>query len=269
MSYRRIACLGAEFVHTLYLLGAQDCIAGITGYAMHPPQARREKPKISGFSSANIERILAVAPDLALLFSDLQADIARALAAAGIEVHVFNHRSLDGIARMVQTLGALVDKSQAATVLARDLLARVGAARAQSRRLARRPRVLFEEWNEPLITGIRWVAELIEAAGGEDCFPELSVHPHARDRIVTPAAAAARAPDIVIGSWCGRRFMPDVVRARPGWQDVPAVRDGELHEIKSPDILVAGPAAVLYGLPQLQRIVANWAQRHTEKEAKD
>ena len=261
MSYRRIACLSTEAVETLYLLGAEDRIAGISGFTTRPARARKEKPKVSGFSSAKIERILAVEPDLIIAFSDLQADIVRELIRAGIEIHVFNQRSLAGILGMIRTLAALVDRSRAGERLVADLQDRLEAAQLRARGLSRRPRIYFEEWNDPLISGIRWVSELIEAAGGADCYAEESRRPAARDRIIgDPADVIRRAPDIIVGSWCGKKFRSEQVRARPGWDAVPAVRDHRLYEIKSADILSPGPSAITEGLAQLERIVMRWVQ---------
>jgi len=259
MSYRRIACLSTEAVETLYLLGAEDRIAGISGFATRPARARREKPKVSGFSSAKIERILAVSPDLVIAFSDLQAEIVRELIRAGVEVHVFNQRDIAGILRMIERLAALVGETQAGERLVADLQQRLDAASSHARNHARRPRIYFEEWNDPLISGIRWVSELIEAAGGVDCFAEESHRHSARERIIAdPAEVVRRAPDIIIGSWCGKKFQPEQVRSRTGWAAVPAVRDGRLYEIKSADILSPGPAAITEGLAQLERIVDRW-----------
>lgn len=261
MAYRRIACLSTEAVETLYLLGAEDLVAGISGFATRPARARREKPKVSGFSSANLDRILAVNPDLVIAFSDLQADVVRDLVRAGVEVHVFNQRDLDGIFRMITALAALVDKAEAGARLAADLRSTVDAARARARHHADRPRIYFEEWGDPLISGIRWVSELIDAAGGVDCFAEEAHHGAARERVISdPAEVISRAPDIIVGSWCGRKFQPQHVRMRPGWAAVPAVRDGELHEIKSADILSPGPVAITGGLAQLERIVERWRE---------
>lgn len=262
MSYRRIACLSTDAVETLYLLGAEDSIAGISGFTTRPARARKEKPKVSGFSSANIDRILAVRPDLVVAFSDLQADIARDLVRAGIEVHVFNQRDLAGILRMIRSLAALVGTPDRGELLADDLQARLDTARARAGAMVRRPRVYFEEWNDPLISGIRWVSELIEVAGGEDCFAEESLRPGARERaIADPAEVIRRAPDIIIGSWCGKKFRPEQVCVRPGWAALPAVRDGQLHEIKSADILSPGPGAITEGLARIEHIFANWALR--------
>jgi iron complex transport system substrate-binding protein len=251
----RIVCLSTETVETLYLLGEEDRIAGISGFTVRPERARREKPKVSGFSSAKIERILAVKPDLALCFSDLQAGIAAELARAGVEVHVFNQRDIDGILRMIVTVGSLVGAQAKAERLARDLERRVLAARERSARRDRRPRVYFEEWDDPHICGIRWVSQLIDAAGGEDVFAERAHSPLARERILASEDIVRAAPDIVVGSWCGKKFRPESVAARPGWDGVPAVREGRLHEVKSALILSAGPAALSDGLDALVGII--------------
>ena len=262
MSYQRIACLSTEAVETLYLLGAEDCVAGISGFTVYPARARKEKPKVSGFSSGKLERILAVDPDLVIAFSDLQAELARDLIKAGIEVHVFNQRSVAGILRMVTTLGALVDKASMAAVLVDALSMRLSEASAMSKSLPKRPRVYFEEWHDPLISGIGWASELITIAGGDDVFAELATQHSAKLRIIADGnEVIKRAPDIIIGSWCGRKFQPDTVRGRPGWDAIPALRNDQLFEIKSADILAPGPAAIERGLTQLTRIVGNWAQR--------
>ncbi len=261
MSPQRIVCLSTETVETLYALGAEDRIAGISGFTTRPARARKEKPRVSGFSSARIERILAVRPDLVLAFSDLQADIVRDLVKCGIEVHVFNQRDLEGVLRMVRTLACLTGKNEAGEQLVADLRFRLDAARGRARTLPRRPRIYFEEWNDPLISGIRWVSELIEAAGGEDCFAEESRRISAAGRIISDAAEVVRrAPDIIVGSWCGKKFRPEEVRARPGWHELPAIRTGHLYEIKSADILSPGPSAITHGLAQLERVVARWTQ---------
>jgi iron complex transport system substrate-binding protein len=259
--YQRIACLSTESVETLYALGAQDCIAGISGFTVRPPQARQEKPKISGFSSSKLERILAVEPDLAIGFSNLQADVCRDLAQAGVEVHVFNQRSVDGILRMVGALAAMVGREQAGRVLLADLQAQIDAARARAAQWTRRPVVYFEEWNEPLMSGIGWAAELIGIAGGADAFPELSTQHGAKERIIAdPMEVVRRAPDIIIGSWCGKKFQPDQLRARAGWDAIPALRNNMLFEIKSPDILSPGPSAITHGLRQMSDMVARWQE---------
>ncbi len=256
----RIVCLTEEPCEVLYALGEQDRIVGISGFTVRPPRARREKPKVSAFTSAKIDRILDLKPDMAIGFSDIQADIARELIKAGVEVWISNHRSVAGILDYVRRLGALVGAADKAEVHARELEAHVESVRAQGASLPRHPRVYFEEWDEPPITGILWVAELIRIAGGEDVFPELAERSLARDRILAdPLEVVRRAPDLVLGSWCGKKFRPQAVAARKGWQAIPAVRDGELHEIKSPIILQPGPAALADGLDALHAVIARWA----------
>jgi iron complex transport system substrate-binding protein len=258
----RIVCLTEETTETLYLLGEDARIVGVSGFTVRPPRARREKPRVSAFTSAKIERIVALRPDLVLGFSDLQADIAAELARTGLEVHLFNHRSIDGILRMIRMLGGMIGCEAKAATLAGRLEAGVAATRAAAACLPRRPRVYFEEWDEPLIAGICWVGELIEAAGGVNCFPELAVMPLGRDRIIAdPDEVVRRAPDIILGSWCGKKFRPDRVAARAGWASIPAVRDGELHEIKSAVILQPGPAALTDGLAAIHAPIARWAEK--------
>jgi iron complex transport system substrate-binding protein len=257
---RRIVCLTEETTETLYLLGEQDRIVGISGFTVRPPRARREKPRVSAFTSARIDRILDLAPDLVLGFSDLQADIAAQLVRAGVAVHVFNQRSVAGIFEMIRMLGAMADAASAAQRLAAELRTGLDSIEAAAERLPRRPRVYFEEWDEPMISGIGWVSELIAIAGGEDCFAELGSRAAAKDRIIADAQEVVRrAPDIIIGSWCGKKFRPDRVAARAGWQSIPAVRERELHEVKSPQILQPGPAALGDGVRELHAIIARWA----------
>lgn len=257
----RIVCLTTETVEVLYLLGEQDRIVGISGFTTRPAIARKEKPKISAFTSANIEKILALQPDLVLCFSNLQADIAATLIKAGCQVHVFNQRSLDETLQMIHTVGQLVGASAQAQALIADYQAQLTAARQQASAWPRRPKVYFEEWDAPMMCSIRWAAELIEAAGGSDCFPQLSQFHSARDRQVTAEQVLAAQPDIIIGSWCGKKFQPEKVCARPGWHSIPAVRNGHLYEIKSVDILQPGPALFSEGLPQLQAIIQRWQQQ--------
>src|SRR6476659_3230348 len=233
----RIVCLTEETVETLYLLGEQDRIVGVSGYAVRPPQVRREKPRVSAFISADIPKILALAPDLVLTFSDLQADIVAELIRANVAVHAFNQRDVAGILDMIRTLGALTGTAEKAEQLADALAARVASARARSASLRKRPRVYFEEWNEPMISGIGWVSELIEAAGGIEVFPHLATRKSAPERIVSATDVIVARSDIIIGSWCGKKFVPSKVIARPGFDSVPAVRDNQLHEIKSTLIL--------------------------------
>src|SRR6202451_3280933 len=214
----RIVCLTEETVETLYLLGEERRIVGISGFTVRPPRARREKPKVSAFTSARTDRIIALAPDLLLGFSDLQADIAATLVRAGIEVHVFNHRSIAEILRMIRTLGGMIGCEEKARALCAPLEAALERVRAAAGALARRPRVYFEEWDEPLISAIRWVSELITVAGGEDCFPELAREPLGAGRIIADTGEVVRrAPDIVLGSWCGKKFRPENGAARSGW----------------------------------------------------
>jgi iron complex transport system substrate-binding protein len=252
----RIVCLTAETTETLYLLGQEHRIAGISGYTTRPARARREKSKVSAFTSARIDKILKLKPDLVLGFSDLQADIARELVQAGIEVHVFNQRDVAGILRMILTVGAMVGAGDEARRLVDGLSAHLKKIRDETGSFPRRPRVYFEEWDNPMISGIRWISELIEIAGGEDCFPDLSARPLARDRIIADAGEViGRRPDIIIGSWCGKRFRPDVVRMRPGWDRIPAVARQQIFEIKSALILQPGPAALTDGVDALARII--------------
>ena len=258
---RRIVCLTEETVETLYLLGEDDRIVGVSGYAVRPPQVRREKPRVAAFISADIPKILALEPDLVLTFSDLQAAIVADLIKAGVSVHAFNQRDVAGILAMIRTLGALTGVQLKAEALAVSLEDRFDAVREQAAALPRRPRVYFEEWDEPMISGIQWVSELIEAAGGIEVFPKLAANKSAKDRIVSATDVIATAPDIIIGSWCGKKFVPAKVAARPGFGAITAVRDGALHEIKSALILQPGPAALTDGLDQLVRIVGDWASR--------
>ena len=257
---QRIVCLTEEPTEVLYALGEQQRIVGISGYTVRPPRARQEKPRVSAFTSAKLDRILALQPDLAIGFSDMQADIAQALIRAGVEVWISNHRSVDGILGYVQRLGALVGAADKAQAYADALRAHVDAVREAAARLPRRPRVYFEEWDEPQISAIRWVSELVAIAGGDDVFPERAAASLGKDRIVAdPLEVVRAAPDLIIGSWCGKKFRPEKVASRPGWAEVPAVRDGELHEIKSPLILQPGPAALSDGLDALHAIVSRWA----------
>jgi len=258
----RIVCLTEEPTEVLYALGQQHRIVGISGFTVRPPEARRDKPRVSAFTSAKIDRILALKPDLAIGFSDMQADIAAALVKAGVEVWISNHRSVEGILGYVQRLGALVGAAAQADAYVATLEARLAACRARAATLPRRPRVYFEEWDVPAISAIRWVSELVALAGGDDIFPQRALAPLGKDRIVADLdEVLAAAPDIVIGSWCGKKFRPEQVASRPGWHALPAVRDAELHEVKSPLILQPGPAALTDGLARLEAIVQGWSQR--------
>jgi iron complex transport system substrate-binding protein len=259
----RIICLTEEPTEVLYALGMEDRIVGISGFTVRPRRARREKPRVSAFTSAKIDRILALDPDFVIGFSDIQADIAQALIKSGIEVWISNHRSVNGILGYVRRLGALVGAGDRAERYAAELEAHIERVREAGARLPRRPRVYFEEWDDPPITCIRWVSELIGIAGGDDVFPERAACPLGKDRILGDAGEVIRrAPDIVLGSWCGKRFRPERVATRTGWDRVPAVRDGEVHEIKSPLILQPGPAALTDGLDAIHRVVRQWSTRH-------
>lgn len=257
---QRIVCLTEEPTEVLYALGEAWRIVGISGFTVRPPRARREKPKVSAFTSARIDEILALCPDLVVGFSDIQADIARELIRAGVEVWISNHRSVAGILGYIRRLGAMVGAAERADAYARQAEAHLVEVAARAAQLPRRPRVYFEEWDEPLISGIQWVAELIRIAGGEDVFPELAARPLAKDRILADGdAVVRRAPDLILGSWCGKRFRPERVAARPGWAAIPAVQRGALREIKSPLILQPGPAALFDGLDALHAAIADVA----------
>jgi iron complex transport system substrate-binding protein len=255
----RIVCLTEETTETLYLLGEDWRIVGISGFTVRPARARREKPRVSAFTSARTDRIIALKPDLVLGFSDLQADIAAQLVRAGLEVHVFNHRSISDILRMIRTLGGMIGCEAKAHALTEQLEAGLAAVRARAAQFTRRPRVYFEEWDDPLISGIRWVSELVTLAGGEECFPELAGEALGKHRIIAdPAEVPRRAPDIVLGSWCGKKFRPASLAARPGWAAIPAVRSGYVREIKSSLILQPGPAALTDGVAAIQAVIAQW-----------
>ena len=258
---RRIVCLTEEPTEVLYALGAQDRIVGISGFTVRPAAARREKPKVSAFTSAKIGEILELKPDFVIGFSDIQADIAAALIKHGIEVWISNHRSVDGILDYVQRLGALVGEAAKARAYADALRANIARIALQSEQLPARPKVYFEEWDEPLISGIGWVAELVRIAGGDDIFPELAAESLAKNRIMADGTRVIeRNPDIIFGSWCGKKFRPEKVAARPGWQAIAAVRRDQLFEIKSPLILQPGPAALTDGLNAMAMHIQAWRE---------
>lgn len=244
----RIICLTEETVETLYLLGQEHRIVGVSGYAVRPKRVRREKPRVSAFTSADIPKILALEPDLVLTFSDLQADIAASLLREGVTVMGFNQRDIAGILAMIRSLGALTGTLEQAEELAAGYEARLSRLRAQRPEKERRSLVYFEEWDEPMISGIKWVSELIEIAGGRDAFPELSGEKAAKDRIVTGEQVIAAQPDVILASWCGKKVRPERIAERPGWGSIPAVRNQRIVEIKSPLILQPGPAALTEGL---------------------
>ena len=252
----RIVCLTEESTETLYLLGEERRIAGISGYTVRPPRARKEKPRVSAFLSAKNEKILALKPDLVIGFSDLQADIARDLTKAGLNVLIFNQRSVQEILDMILALASLVGATEKGIQLIGRLESGLDEIRNAGKAFARRPRVYFEEWDEPMISGIRWVSELVEIAGGEDVFSAQSHSQGATGRIISSGdLVLQKKPDVILGSWCGKKFRPERVAARPGWQAIPAVQNGELHEIKSADILQPGPAALSDGVQHIHRIL--------------
>ena len=258
---QRIVCLTEETTEWLYLLGEEARIVGISGYTVRPRRARAEKPRVSAFLSAKIDQILALEPDCVFGFSDLQADIASQLIRQGVQVTVFNQRSIAEIFAMLGQVAGMLGCAEKGQLLLAQMHAHIAAIATAAAALPRRPRIYFEEWDEPQISAIRWVSELLTLAGGDDCFPELATQSLGKNRIIAdPLEVPRRAPDIIIGSWCGKKFRPEKVAARAGWQDVPAVRDGQLFEIKSPDILQPGPAALGDGLEQLHRIVLRWAE---------
>jgi len=258
----RIVCLTEETTETLYLLGEERRIVGISGYTVRPARARREKPRVSAFLSARIDRILELKPDLVLGFSDLQADIARELAKAGLSICVFNQRSVDEILSMILTLASMVGAAEKGSRLVASLEEGLEEMRAAASRFPRRPKVYFEEWDEPMISGIRWVSELVEIAGGEDVFPELSTSQAASGRIVADASLVVeRQPEVILASWCGKKFRPERVVARPGWSAIPAVRNKQLFEIKSADILQPGPAALTDGVRRIYEILRQFSDR--------
>jgi len=260
---QRIVCLTEETTEWLYMLGQEDRIVGISGYTVRPRRAREEKPKVSAFLNAKIDKILALRPDCVFGFSDLQADIAAELIRKGVQVTVFNQRSVEEIFSMLYQVAAMVGQAEQGLALMAAMRDRLHAIALAAQALPRRPRVFFEEWDEPHISAIRWVSELVGIAGGDDCFPELAAQPMGKDRIIADGAEIARRnPDIIIGSWCGKKFRPQKVAARAGWAEVNAVKNGQLFEIKSADILQPGPAALTDGVEQLHRIVMAWSKVH-------
>ena len=260
---QRIVCLTEETTEWLYLLGQESRIVGISGYTVRPCRAREEKPKVSAFLSAKLDKILALQPDCVFGFSDLQAEIASLLIKAGVQVTVFNQRSVDEIFSMLYQVAAMVGEAEQGLLRLQGMRAELEAIQHKSAGFKRRPKVFFEEWDEPHISGIRWVSELMGIAGGDDVFPELALQSLGKDRIIANGQSIVdRAPDIIIGSWCGKKFRPEKVAARPGWQDVPAVRNGQIFEIKSADILQPGPAALTDGVAQMHRFFSQWEALH-------
>ncbi len=260
---QRIVCLTEEATEWLYMLGEEARIVGISGYTVRPRRAREEKPKVSAFLSAKIDQILALKPDCVFGFSDLQADIAASLIRAGVQVTVFNQRSVDEIFAMLYQVAAMVGQAEQGLQRLQQIREQLNHIQAQAAQFKRRPKVYFEEWDNPHISGIRWVSELIHIAGGDDCFPELAQMSMGKDRIIADAQTIIeRAPDIIIGSLCGKKFRPENVLAREGWQNVPAVRDNQIFEIKSADILQPGPAALTDGVAQLHHIMQQWEAQY-------
>ena len=260
---QRIVCLTEETTEWLYLLGQEAKIVGISGYTVRPRRAREEKPKVSAFLSAKIDKILALKPDCVFGFSDLQADIANLLIRAGIQVTVFNQRSVNEIFSMLYQVAAMVGEANQAEIRLNQMREALNAIQNATVNFKRRPKIYFEEWDEPRISCIHWVSELISLAGGDDCFPELAKMPMGKDRIIADdQMIVERAPDIIIGSWCGKKFRAEKICQRPGWQDVPAVKNNQLFEIKSADILQPGPAALTDGVAQLHQIVLQWQSKH-------
>ena len=254
----RIVCLTEETTETLYLLGEQDRIVGISGFTVRPPEARKEKPRVSAFTSAKVDKIMDLHPDLVIGFSDLQADIARDLIKLGANVLLLNHRSVNQILSMILQLASLVGAEQKGRAMVSDYIANIQSVKERAKRLPRRPKVYFEEWDDPMISAIRWVSELVEIAGGDDCFPELARCGAGADRIIAdPQRIIEANPDIIIGSWCGKKFRPDKVVKRTGWEQINAVKNDELYEIKSPLILQPGPAALSDGLEAIEQIIHN------------
>jgi iron complex transport system substrate-binding protein len=260
---QRIVCLTEEPTEWLYLLGEERRIVGISGYTVRPPRAREEKPKVSAFLSAKIDKIVELQPDCVIGFSDLQAEIASQLVKKGIQVTIFNQRSVAEIFSMLYQLAAMVGQEARGLALIQGMQRRLLEIEQAAAGLKHRPRVFFEEWYDPHISAIAWVSELVGIAGGDDCFPELAAKAMGKERIIADGGEIVRRnPDIILGSWCGRKFRPDHVRARAGWENVNAVKNDQLFEIKSADILQPGPAALTDGVEQIHRLVMNWGQVH-------
>ena len=260
---QRIVCLTEETTEWLYLLGQESKIVGISGYTVRPRRAREEKPRVSAFLSAKIDKILGLKPDCVFGFSDLQADIAGLLIRSGIQVTVFNQRSVDEIFSMLYQVAAMVGEVNQGEIRLKQFRKNLNAIQNAASNFKRRPIIYFEEWDEPRISAIRWVSELITIAGGDDCFPELAIMPMGKDRIIADdQSIVSRAPDIIIGSWCGKKFRSEKVSQRAGWESIPAVKNNQLFEIKSADILQPGPATLTDGVAQLHQIIQQWQSKH-------
>jgi iron complex transport system substrate-binding protein len=265
---QRIVALTEETTEWLYLLGEEHRLVGISGYTVRPRRARQEKPRVSAFLDGKIDQIVALQPDLVIGFSDMQAELANKLIRAGLNVWVTNQRSVAGIFSTLRMVAALIGASERAEAWITSCQARHAAIAAAAAQWPRRPRVYFEEWDDPMISAIQWVSELLTLAGGDDIFPELASQSLGRDRVIADALEPAkRAPDVIVGSWCGKKFRAEKVAARAGWQEVPAVRNARLHEIKSCDILQPGPAALTDGLEQLHKLFGAWAGQQLPEAA--
>lgn len=269
---QRIICLTEETTEALYLMGEEDRIVGISSYTVRPARAKQEKPKVSAFIDARIDKILALKPDLVLAFSDMQADIVKQLIQQGIQVHCFNHRTVQGILQMIQTLAALIGEPAKGQALITSLQQNIARIKAKAAQLSCRPKVYFEEWDEPIITGIGWVSEIVTLAGGDDCYPNHAKQSLAKHRIIEHADEVIRhQPDIIMAAWCGKKFQPQQLIARPGWQAIPAVANGQVHEIDSSIILQPGPAALTDGINAIYQIIEQWhqSQQSVQIESRD
>lgn len=259
---QRIVCLTEETTELLYLLGEEDRIVGISGFTVRPPIARKEKPKVSAFTSAKESKILDLNPDMVFAFSDMQADIVADLVRAGLEVHVFNQRTVAGIFRMITTVGRLLSVEEKTQKLMEQYQRHLENVAEQAKQLKRRPVVYFEEWNDPYMACIQWVSELIELAGGINCCKDLSIHPDGKSRIIAdPQRIIDAQPDIIIASWCGRKFRPGHFRDREGWGDIPAVKTDSLYEVRSPIILQPGPASLTDGVDAILDLFVQWNEK--------
>jgi len=266
---KRIVCLTEETTEMLYILGEESRIAGISGFTVRPSHARQAHPKVSAFTSAKIDKILDLKPDLVLGFSDMQADIAGELIKQGIAVHIFNQRSVDEVFSMIMMLASFVGANDKAAIWLQSIENKIERIKQNAAKYSQRPKVYFELWNDPLMSGIQWVSELIEIAGGEECFPDLAKESLAKNRIIAdPNTVVDANPDIIIGSWCGRKFKPELVAERAGWDTIKAVKNKQLFEVKSANILQPGPAALTDGLDQLVAIIETWQQQYSNESEK-
>jgi len=255
---QRIVCLTEETTEWLYLLGEQERIVGISAYTVRPPEAKETKPVVSAFISGSVSKIQELKPDLVVGFSDIQGELAKKLIEAGLNVLIFNQRSIEEIFQVMETVASLVHQSERGAQLMSQMRQKISAMQVRAAALKRRPRVFFQEWDEPIITTIRWVSEAIEIVGGEDCFTERRVCAMAKDRIVDAGEVATRQPDLIIGSWCGKAVDFDWIRNKPEWSQIPAVKNNRLFEIDSAEILQPGPALFLSGLDRLSEIITSF-----------